>query len=139
MKRRIAIISFVVCILFTLSAIASSSTNYKALYEKLLKDYNTLKTENQKLKNDIALLKKKNDELQKKVASMPKLSYYDIVINGISAAKEIPFINYNGRRYVHFDSMLKTFLSVGDMGYIFNDQAKKVEIGAFVKNKNVSG
>jgi len=136
MKKKIAIISFIVCILFALSAIASSPTNYKALYEKLLKDYNNLKTENQKLKNDIALLKKKNEELQKKISSMPQLSYYDVLINGISTAQKVPFISYGGRRYVHFDSILKTFLNVGDMGYIFNDQAKRVEIGAFVKNKN---
>lgn len=67
---------------------------------------------------------------------MPQLSYYDVLINGISTAQKVPFISYGGRRYVHFDSILKTFLNVGDMGYIFNDQAKRVEIGAFVKNKN---
>lgn len=121
---------------FALSAIASAPTNYKALYEKLLKDYNNLKAENQKLKNEIATLRKKNDELQKKTLSAPTLKYYDILVNGTSAANGVPFISYGGRRYVHFDSILKTFLNVSDTGYIFNDQAKRVEIGAFVKNKN---
>lgn len=74
--------------------------------------------------------------IYKKVASLPQLSCYDIVVNGVSTTQKVPFISYGGRRYVHFDSMLKTFLNVGDTGYIFNDQAKRIEIGAFVKNKN---
>lgn len=135
-KRLLAFLSFVILISFALGVVASSPTNYKALYEKLLKDYNVLKNENQKLKNEVTTLKKKTDDLQKKVTSLPQLSYYDIVVNGVPTAQKVPFISYGGRRYVHFDSMLKTFLNVGDTSYIFNDQAKRVEIGAFVKNKN---
>lgn len=135
-KRLLAFLSFVILISFALGVVASSPTNYKALYEKLLKDYNVLKSENQKLKNEVTTLKKKTDDLQKKVTSLPQLSYYDIVVNGVPTAQKVPFISYGGRRYVHFDSMLKTFLNVGDTGYIFNDQTKRVEIGAFVKNKS---
>ncbi|WAM36194.1 NPCBM/NEW2 domain-containing protein [Caldicellulosiruptor acetigenus] len=135
-KRLLAFLSFVILISFALGVVASSPTNYKVLYEKLLKDYNVLKSENQKLKNEVTTLKKKTDDLQKKVTSLPQLSYYDIVVNGVPTAQKVPFISYGGRRYVHFDSMLKTFLNVGDTGYIFNDQTKRVEIGAFVKNKN---
>lgn len=103
---------FIVVLLWTATGFAAAKPDYKQLYEKLLKQYNSLKTENANLKKQIASLQNQVKLLNQKVASMPKEYEYDLVKDDVTISEKLPFISYKGRRYVHFDSIITTFYAL---------------------------
>jgi len=126
---------FIVVLLWTATGFAAAKPDYKQLYEKLLKQYNSLKTENANLKKQIASLQNQVKLLNQKISSLPKEYEYDLVKDDVTISEKLPFISYKGRRYVHFDSIITTFLCITSKDYVFDAQEKKVKILSSFKKK----
>ncbi|WAM34013.1 NPCBM/NEW2 domain-containing protein [Caldicellulosiruptor morganii] len=129
---------FLVSTLFLLVSVyglASTKPDYRQLYENLLKQYNNLKSENANLKKQISSLQSQVKLLNQKLANMPKEYEYDLVKDDITISEKLPFLSYKGRRYVHFESIITTFLNITKKDYVFDDKSKQVKIMSSFKKK----
>lgn len=133
---------FLVSTLFLLVSVyglASTKPDYRQLYENLLKQYNNLKSENANLKKQISSLQSQVKLLNQKLANMPKEYEYDLVKDDITISEKLPFLSYKGRRYVHFESIITTFLNITKKDYVFDDKSKQVKIMSSFKKRRAHG
>lgn len=131
MKKHFLVFPVILTIMiFCFVAIASSPTNYKTMYEKLLKDYNSLKVQYEKLKKENTNLQAKLNELNKKITTSQVYEYQrDIVLNGVTLKYKVPLLNYKGMRFVHLDSILYCFFNKNIAPWKIEDNKKALVIG----------
>lgn len=128
-----------VILLWTATGFSAAKPDYKQLYENLLKQYNSLKSENANLKKQINTLQNQVKLLNQKISSLPKEYEYDLVKDDVTISEKLPFISYKGRRYVLFDSIITTFLCITNKDYAFDVQEKRLKFCPLLrKRRNVA-